>query len=530
MVMKTANNFSFFNFSDMKQIMILVFMLSMRQGLCAQELMGMIGCDITYQYLDSSAFEISNITNNGQIVIIITSTVADVDFWDYVLSGTLQGINNLYGPNGDNKIRIFANIGCGSISCIYGVSNCDGLCGNWNEELSNIGVEILLPDIPGVASPILDCWSGIDYVSTQYTAVNALMPDNKLYALPFPTSISDIANLVALLDTTSGTNNAKLLYTDIEPRDHCVNENRTGRVWLSNNAKDTMTQATLGFGWNGVEQDTLQWVGSLPPNHFVVLDSLHGRNIHMDQTSGPMMVYVKSVNGGLTDSDAKEDTLYVASAAPTLLGSDQIILEWKTSNFTYYYYMELVDESGNPIIQIGDPTVATGNPVLLMDTFDNGTVYQFPVDLSSYGGECLSLRAYSHTGAAVGAWFKVLLPDGTEILNMHDLIPVDDYDQRTLYTTFYEEFVQTDDVTMSIGIRPNPANALVSVSTVFPNAEMAQWIVFNAVGQIMDRQETASAGQTEVQFDTTLWPPGAYYVSIKHEKAVASSVLMVLRD
>jgi len=84
--------------------------------------------------IDGNTWDMYDMLNSGKHVVLEFSATWCSYCWDFHETGTFQTLNDLYGPNGTDQIRVFyievdKNT---NTSCLYGPSGCNGSTqGNW---------------------------------------------------------------------------------------------------------------------------------------------------------------------------------------------------------------------------------------------------------------------------------------------------------------------------------------------------------------------------------------------------------------
>jgi hypothetical protein len=351
------------------------------------------------------------------------------------------------------------------------------------------------------------------------------LPDRRIYYLYEYPSYTDLQNLLDLYDVANGQHNGSLIYHVFDQADNCPNEERTGRVFLSNNGLSPITQATFGLSWQGVEQATFEWSGNLDTYRWVEINNWDSASWQFDGQDGDMVLYIKSINGVL-DQETANDTVRSPIRGSRATTQQTGEIQWKTHNAPGYVYWEvLADEEvvtfgGNP--QVKDVSLPYSNP------YANSTVYTFPVDLTPHGQKCIRLRCKT-IGSSCGDYLRYVQGNDTIPISVWLSAPTaDDFYETKLYTNF----VDTDDEAgrVPLSIVPNPTDGLVAIQTQLVHGSYVHMAVVNAVGQAVAAHEVPNAsGSYTWRLDTHNLPNGLYHVVVQTERGRGQALLQVWR-
>jgi hypothetical protein len=498
-------------------------------------------------YMDEDVFGTiyhTRVLTDSNYVLYVTGGYADdIDLWNaFTTSTTLTDFFTAYGPSGTNQVRLQVTllpppesfVDC--VCCIYGDANCPGSLGNWVDIIPSGSIINYIDYTTPEIVEVCDNESfKIGYVSA--APFFAIMPDGRYFRITSQQpSYTELYNILMSNDTLNGDYNAKILHTTLDSFDHCTGQvQNQGQVLLSNNGNQNLTQATIGVSWDGVLQDSIDWTGDLAPYRYFVLDSsLWANPVVFGEGSGDISFRVLSVNNGMTDPEPGNDNISRHSSGQAYIGSDTIVLEWKTSNFTTKKYFQLITEDGTEIFTLGNPLAMTNSVVdTLQDTFSNQTIYRFYVDISAHGSECLTFRFFGDHGGNFGNWVKLFeLNEGQETEFFHTQRPhhLTNYNQKSIYTTF-PALVGTDDIKIPLTIYPNPALQSFTINTfVTEISPTDRWVISDPLGRIvLDKPvESLNGGLIEASFSVSSWPQGMYYVVLVQAKGITTSGVLVV--
>jgi Secretion system C-terminal sorting domain len=501
----------------------------------AQHYNGFIPCRSYISGIYGEQIDNIEVQNQGLIVFGFSIYTSSQQQWDRLADSQLHDFYQEYGPEGQNKVRLQIRfisddpLFYDCLCCVDGSGNCPSSIGNWTT-IMPASTDAYFDDGTAefVDSTICD-GSPQFFSNPQPGGIGFLMPNGKSYTIPtfqaIPT-FEEYELMFTVFDALNDPSNAELMFTTMDSQDHCSGESRSlGQIYLSNNGTEPLTQANIGIGWNGVMQDIHNWEGYILPYHLTVLEDLE-ESILMDSDSGQLEIYIMSINNGQPDPENEFDTLRVFSPGVNHIVDDSIIVEWKTSNFSEYTYMDIIAEDSTFLFRVGDTMILQDQQVITTDSFLNNTVYQFPVSLVGYGGQCLKFRGFDYGGGYLGNYVKIYV-SGDLVLDITETTGSDHYLQRSLYTTFPAP-VPTHDLNVPIAIKPNPTSGEVTVSATLPSSGPCSWSVTNSLGQRVWQQGTDDVlGATTVHFDTSNWSNGVYFVTLQHDEAVSSVLLVV---
>jgi Secretion system C-terminal sorting domain len=433
---------------------------------------------------------------------------------------------SFFGPNGTGdvtmRVHFTSQVPCADYcsetetycQCLYLGQNTANSMGDWSTIIPE-GAQVL---IYPTGQDSFDIWGEGIVVASGTSKFYAQLPDFRFYKMPYPPTLSSMQNLLALRDTLNGQNNASLLYAVVDTTDHCpVDDTRSGKFWLSNNGYDTITSAKIGFGWNGVLQDSVTWTGMIPPYEHRTIHDFGGKLIHLDSLGGDMDIVVLGVNGQ-PDEEPGNNAWHAPSAKPTSIDQTNLVFEWKTSNFTQYNYFEIEAEDGTKLLQVGDSSVVDQIEPGIGDPYANGETYQFPVDITGYDHQCLVFRAYHLGGSYFGEYISLKAGE-QEIFYFTGQAGLDHVEERRFYNGMPEPAVPTDEVVQaSLRIKPNPATGQVVLQAGQLQAGEVSWAVYNLMGQLVWSQETVEvSGSASITIDVANWADGLYLVTINNK-------------
>jgi Secretion system C-terminal sorting domain len=489
--------------------------------------------------IGNQVFTNYNPNMSNKIVLDISLDFTSQQDWNLLNeSSALMSFYNQYGPNGTGDVQLIVSFGvtedcfacAGSDTMSYCVCQYHGqgtaTVGDWS---GHMPLDALVLNFANSLNPIDSSYFFGEPVNLPVGLMffEARMPDHRYYKMPFPPTLSSMQNLFALRDTLNGDNNAALIYGIIDKGDHCpVDDTRSGTFWLSNNGHDTLTTARIGLFWNGVMTDSLLWTGAIPPYEHRTIHDLDGHGILMDSLDGTLEVVVLEVNGQPDEEPANSSWQQFSSKAISIDQND-LIFEWNTSNFTETNYFELVAEDGTKIFQLGDPSILFGQNLLLTDTFDNETTYQFPIDITGYEKQCLQFNARHYLGGYFGN--SIRLSAGEQEVFNYSGFSID-FGGRKLYHGMPDAAVSAKDeqVKAALCIKPNPANQQVVLQANQLQAGQVSWAAYNAIGQqVWSQKSQELSSSAEISVDIITWPAGLYFVTVSDEQGTVSSRLVV---
>jgi hypothetical protein len=419
---------------------------------------------------------------------------------------TLHGINELYGPNGTNQLRIFCWIESPEFEVVNGIV-LPSYTG-WQQFLGSIPIFLRNQNPPYYGTPG-NGYAEPDIKGPSNGRVVVHNPNRKAYSLgsSYP-SLSLIQQALALRDTADGQNNATLLSAHFNKMPHCAGEQRYTRLFLSNNGHAPLTSAKIGVAFNGVEQQVVDWTGAgLDTYRYAVIDSVP---FTTDGTTADVTFYIKKVNGQ-PDFEMGNDTLRYNLKGSVPVDAKEATLFWKTANYTYLTYIDVVDDnSGDVLFSVGDPIIAEGGfTTINSDTFSNHTVYNFPIDLSAYGNSCLRLRAYREGGGTFADWLNLVV-DGDTVISLKER-PAPLWGKEA---TFHTTFVSAKDVKedFAVLVYPNPyAAGQLSVDLPERPGDYS-FELFDVLGRQVFA-EPVQAGHNALEPPPL--PPGLYHYTVR---------------
>ncbi|MFT4533398.1 MAG: PKD repeat protein [Saprospiraceae bacterium] len=141
--------------------------------------------DWTATDLDGNVWDLSDMVNDGKHVIIDFAAAWCGLCWSYHQTDVIENLDNLYGPNGSDQVRVFfieADLSTNT-ECLYGQANCNvSTFGNWVEGHDYPFISIG----PGNANSMYEDYA-VNYYPMTY-AINAY--NNTIYETGAPTGVN----------------------------------------------------------------------------------------------------------------------------------------------------------------------------------------------------------------------------------------------------------------------------------------------------------------------------------------------------
>jgi Secretion system C-terminal sorting domain len=547
------NLFAFFSVSkslDFKLLLIIaILMCAATQSGFAQYYFAGIKCN-HWEYTDTNNNTWNDLAllDQGKVFIQIHSVFYNQSMYDYLANPAMHQFYAQYGPSGSNQVEILVFIYANDSDQLDGTSFDDwgnpDSAGDWYTVIQ--GLPMVQNDFtdpyPFVYNHIKHCTNDFSGDYSPINVVQAYTPDRKAYIFTSYPGIADLESLLNIIDYKTGNNNASLLPKHtVNAYNQCPGETRGGYFWLSNNGSVTMTSATLGVAWDGVEQFTTNWSGSLPTYAFDTLD-LYDTPVTLSGQTGAISVYIKSVNG-VSDVESANDSIYIPLIGAASVSTDSIFIDWKSPVFPEYVYWDLVNEQGDILFSEGDTVLRTNNlgtQPFYETELDNHHWYHYAFSVGDFGTNCMKIRCFSSEGGLYIA-DTMYVSDGNGNLLLYfdyendltEYVPMPlgthvNYSEKKLYTTF----VPTNDLTGKLRLRlyPNPTDGVVIIEPTQTSAEPSQMWIINALGQQVAAHSIAEhTSDAKWVYNTSALPVGIYYVFVQNPEGLGYAVLQVLR-
>lgn len=292
-------------------------------------------------------------------------------------------------------------------------------------------------------------------------------------------------------------------------------------IILRNNGGNTMTTATVNYGYVGGPVLSYNWSGSLATG---AVDTVDLGGLAIPPYGGSTFkAWIVSVNGG-ADQYNFDDTATSASASVPGIWETAVYLELRTNlESSQENSYQLMDGSGNIIFSRALGTMS--NSTTYKDTFNlQPGCYRLIIrDMDAFGGDGLSFWANSAAGTGFSRLRRV--SNGGIIKSFPaDFGSIIDYSFTVGIVNTIQE---TEQVAMAADVYPNPsANGQFTVALSNAVTGPVNVAVYDATGRLIQYQRSNFIN-SQLQLDLGEQASGLYIIKIDSEDFVITQRVVI---
>lgn len=488
-------------------------------------------------------------TDAGKPVFIDVFATWCAPCWSYHTSGSLEGLNAQYGPEGTNELRVLAIEGSyGNFASLTGTgadAQGQGSQGNWLN-----GVEY--PVIPLRMAPNTNSYNSFhsDYAIAYFPTVYMVCPNRLVYEVGQQNTAnlhSAISNTCPQYDATLMNNALIISGSDINNVYFC-NASATPKIKLQNVGIQNLTSASFEITCNG-QTSTYSWTGNLA-QYDVATVTLPQFNINANG-SVTYTVTITEVNG-VPDADAAMNSYskvfnVQANGSETPVNenfSNGIPSDWSTDNDLLYDYQGSIyfnayslDNGISESLYLPMMNISAINtPTLKFDLaharYSSSTKERLQIKVSTDCGSTWT-SVYNKVdpdlataGISTGQFIPTAAQWRTETVDLSGLTNRENVIVKFIFTSGYGNIVWIDNVSVvdgtgieeisegEINIYPNPTTSTLRINSSEMINEVA---IYNLQGQLV---QTENGNVQSVNVSNLA--PGSYIARIVTENGITN--------
>ncbi len=244
----------------MKKIFYILTLCFFSMHLSAQLPDGSIAPNFEVTDLEGNSYELYELLDQGQSVILDIFATWCPPCWNYHTSNALKDAFEAYGPNGTNELFVFGVEGDGStnIDCLYGPTDCnDSTFGDW---------------VTGVPYPIVNDNSIAGLYNLPYwPVIYVIYPNRQVYEIG-QAPVSEIESWLANKPSLTSGPSPTLINTKVvdAQQDYCTDLVVTAPYYMvSNMGDEEVTSVDISVTNNGQVIYEEIWTGNAGPYQLI---------------------------------------------------------------------------------------------------------------------------------------------------------------------------------------------------------------------------------------------------------------------
>lgn len=451
--------------------------------------------------IDGVTYDLYEMLDDNKIVVLDLFAVWCGPCWNYAQAGALDNLNDMYGEEGTDELRVFA-IEADPSTAAGLITGGGNSIGDWTQQMSySIANDDEMADILELA-----------YYPTIYT----IYPNRTIYESSQVSTAAHLAIAQAAQIASDDADAATVSYSGV--KSVCGGDQEV-TAFIQNMGLNTMTSATITV--TGDLETEVMWTGSLDTYGFeeVVLGTINvdGNKSFTISTTTDGDVYAANNNasGSITQMDR-------------VSGPNHIRVSIQCDNWPLETSWTLWSSSGEVLASVPFGTYSTANQYVQEDFFvADDECYMFEA-IDAYGD-----------GMYASQWGN--FPDGGVMVT---LVDENDNDVATIAsvtgaTNFdslsgaaeIDQVVSVDEAELvsEFVIYPNPTNGNTKLMYTLTESSDVSVVVYNTLGSVVFNKDfgTASTGLNTFDLNFEGMDAGMYFVNLTaNDRVVTKKVTL----
>ncbi|PLX09400.1 MAG: hypothetical protein C0596_02340 [Marinilabiliales bacterium] len=287
------------------------------------------------------------------------------------------------------------------------------------------------------------------------------------------------------------------------------------KIVIKNNGSETLNSVGVEYGINGDYSYNYQWTGEL---EFLETQEVALPPINWQEFTEENIFNVRLVNPNTLEDEYQYDNQYATNFEAVDIWTDTIMLVFRTNNFGDESHYQILDQSGNVLVD--------------RDDLDNNTTYY---DTLSYPPGCYEIRIYDDGEDGLNFWYwdgedgtgyaKLRIPGAQYVKHFNS-----DFGSFINYQFVIPDlsYIITEELNRKyFEIYPNPNEGSFNLKLNFEPDYTTQIHIYDMFGKEVWKISGPNISSDDINVDLSSLRKGVYFVNINSGNITRTKKLVI---